>query len=158
MNRQPRLTASITIRAVPSAQIIDLRHQVLRQGLPRASAIFPGDDAPGAIHLAAFSGEKIIGCVTLHRNSFDHQAAFQLRGMAVEPSYQRHGIGALLLAEAERRALADGVTAIWANCRTPAVPFYKKNGWQIISAEFIIETAGPHFKMMKVIRASETPA
>jgi GNAT superfamily N-acetyltransferase len=158
MAREQTPHHEIVVRAVPAAQIIDLRHQVLRQGLPRASAIFPGDDDPGAIHLAAYAGDDLIGCATLHRNSFDHQAAFQLRGMAVAPSYQRHGIGALLLAEAERRAIADGVTTIWANCRTPAVPFYEKNGWQVISAEFIIETAGPHFKMMKVIRVSDTPA
>ena len=64
----------------------------------------------------------------------------------------------MLLAEAERLAITDGIATIWANCRTPAVPFYEKNGWQIISEEFVIETAGPHFKMMKVIRASDRPA
>jgi GNAT superfamily N-acetyltransferase len=158
MSGQEQSIGEIVIRAVPAAEIIDLRHQVLRQGLPRNTAIFPGDEEPGAIHLAAFSGDTLIGCATLHRNSFDHQAAYQLRGMAVAPSHQRHGIGALLLAEAERRVISQGVNTLRANCRTPAVPFYRKHGWQIISAEFIIETAGPHFKMMKIIRAADTPA
>jgi hypothetical protein len=27
------------------------------------------------------------------------------------------------------------------------VPFYQRHGWAVASDEFIVETAGPHFKM-----------
>ncbi len=134
------------IRQVPAAEIIDLRHRILRPGLPRESAIFPGDESPTAIHLAAFDGAVLIGCATLHRHPDN---TYQLRGMAVDTTNQRHGIGKLLLAQAERLAVQNAAPKIWANCRTPAVPFYQKQDWQIISEEFTIETAGPHFKMAK---------
>jgi GNAT superfamily N-acetyltransferase len=137
---------SHAVRLVTAAEIIDLRHRVLRAGLPRSMAIFPGDEDAAAIHLAAFDGIHLIGCATLHRQE---NGTYQLRGMAVESDRQRGGVGKLLLAEAERRAVANGARAVWANCRTPAVPFYAKFGWKIVSDEFIIETAGPHFKMVK---------
>lgn len=145
---------SIKIRQVNVAEIIDLRHRILRAGLPRSTAIFPGDEDAAAIHLAAFDGDQLLGCATLHRST---NGAYQLRGMAVDSARQRTGVGQLLLAEAERRALANGASSIWANCRAPAVPFYEKNGWNIISDEFIIETAGPHFKMTKSLTAKTNP-
>ena len=134
------------MQTVEIDQIIDLRHRILRVGLPRSAAVFSGDDAADAIHLAAYHGEALVGCASLHRRP-PHE--YQLRGMAVDSELQRHGIGGALLAEAERLAARSGAKAIWANCRTPAVPFYQKHGWEIISDEFLIETAGPHRKMRK---------
>jgi GNAT superfamily N-acetyltransferase len=139
---------SIQIQAVDVDRIIDLRHRILRPGLPRESALFTGDNAPGALHLAALENAEIIGCATLHLSTYNDQCAFQLRGMAVAESHQRSGIGGLLLAEADRRAIAAKINLIWANCRTAAVGFYQRHNWQIVSEEFIIETAGPHFKMV----------
>jgi GNAT superfamily N-acetyltransferase len=146
----PDMEKGIVVRTVAVEQIIDLRHRLLRQGLPRQSAIFTGDHDAAAIHLAAFDGDALIGCATLHRNRCEGTDAYQLRGMAVESAYQRHGVGRLLIAEAERQAWSVGM--MWANCRTPAVPFYEKCGWKIVSDEFVIETAGPHFRMVKQLR------
>ena len=138
--------AKIQVRAVDLETIVDLRHRILRNGLPRSTAIFTGDNDPESIHLAALAGQTLIGCATLHRKS---AKIYQLRGMAVETAHQRGGIGKALLAEAERLAAANGAESVWANCRTPAVPFYLRNGWLIVSDEFVVETAGPHFKMQK---------
>jgi GNAT superfamily N-acetyltransferase len=136
----------IRVRIVAVDQIIDLRHRILRDGLPRSAASFSGDDAADAIHLAAFDGDSLVGCATIHRKP---PREYQLRGMAVEASLQRHGVGSALLVEAERLAARNGAETIWANCRTPAVPFYLKHGWEVVSDDFIIETAGPHRKMRK---------
>jgi len=144
----------IKVREVNVAAIIDLRHRILRAGLPRSTAIFPGDEDAAAIHLAAFDGDQLLGCATLHRRA---DKTYQLRGMAVDSARQRTGVGQLLLAEAERRAVANAAPSIWANCRTPAVPFYEKNGWKIVSDEFVIETAGPHFKMIKSLSFPQCP-
>jgi len=143
--------SEIEIRKVPVSQIIDLRHRVLRAGLPRESAHFSGDDS--AVHFAALLEGRAVGCCTLMPSRHEGNAALQLRGMAVEPSLQRSGIGVKLLVEAEIEAKRRKIKTIWANCRTPAVPFYKRAGWQIISEEFQIETAGPHFKMVWAIVA-----
>jgi len=136
------------VRRAPLQTIIDLRHRMLRACLPRDTAIFAGEDQPDKLHFAAYIEGLVVGCASLHPSVYENRAAFQLRGMAVEKVYQGLGIGRALVEaiEDETRRLDIGV--IWANCRTPAVPFYKRMGWEIISDEFAIETAGPHFKMV----------
>ena len=69
--------------------------------------------------------------------------------MAVDPSLQRQGIGRKLLLAAESFVRTNAVKQLWCNARTPAVPFYQRHGWAIISGEFVIPTAGPHYKMTK---------
>jgi GNAT superfamily N-acetyltransferase len=136
-------------------EIIDLRHGVLRAGLPRESAKFPGDDDSQSVHLAAKVGTKVIGCATVLVNEWNGERACQLRGMAVDPAEQRRGVGRLLLAEVEGIAAEKKVGLLWANVRKIAVAFYQKCGWEIGSEEFEVPTAGPHFKMKKTF--SETP-
>jgi GNAT superfamily N-acetyltransferase len=141
----------IYIQRVHVERVIDLRHRVLRAGLPRDTAYFESDDAPRTIHLAALDDQIVIGCATVLFNSWKNQPACQLRGMAVEPKYERGGVGRLLLEEVDRVAAEAGVKILWANARTSAIGFYRKLGWKIESEEFDIPTAGPHFKISKVI-------
>ncbi len=94
---------------------------------------------------------KIIGCLTLMLRPQDGRIAMQLRGMAIDTAFQRQGVGHELLLEAERIVAAKGINLIWANCRTPAVGFYRKHGWTAISEEFEIPTAGPHVKMIRTL-------
>jgi GNAT superfamily N-acetyltransferase len=138
------------VRAVSGDQVIGLRHVILRQGLPREEAIFPGDEADTSIHLAAFADSAVIGCVTLHLNQWQGESAWQLRGMACRGDWQSRGVGRRLVEMAERRAL-DGVgpRLMWCNARVPASGFYRKMGWTVVSEEFEIPTAGPHVKMIK---------
>ena len=91
----------------------------------------------------------VIGCATALASRFEDQPALQVRGMAVDPMHHRRGIGRVLLIEIERLAVERGVMLLWANCRSPAVAFYTKAGWSVISDEFEIPTAGPHFKMIR---------
>jgi len=142
------LFRTFQVRRAPLEAIVDLRHRILRAGLPRETAIFPGEDLPDKLHFAAYMQGMVIGCATLHPAVFELQPAFQLRGMAVDPAYQRLGVGRELIAAAEACAQQVEISVLWANCRTPAVPFYEKMGWKIISDEFMVETAGPHFKMV----------
>lgn len=137
------------IRTAAASEVIDLRHKVLRAGLPRETAMFPGDDAPTARHFVAEVDGRIIGCVTLHLNEWNGERAWQLRGMAIEPTRQGSGIGAQLLCEAERSAAASEVKQMWCNARVPASGFYTKHGWTTESDEFDIPTAGPHIRMSK---------
>src|SRR6266700_1628599 len=85
----------VNIARASAIDVIDLRHAVLRAGLARESAIFPGDDEPTARHFVARAGDgSVVGCVTLHLNEWQGEPAFQLRGMAVDPGFQSRGIGA----------------------------------------------------------------
>jgi len=137
------------VRRVTPKDIIDLRHLVLRAGLPRESAIFEGDDDPDTTHFGAFAGEELVGCATILRNPLAGEPALQLRGMAVHPEWQQRGIGRRLLAAIDAAGRAAGIDLLWCNARKPATPFYRAHGWEIASEEFVVPTAGPHYKMIK---------
>lgn len=139
----------IRIERAVLAQIIDLRHRILRAGLPRETAIFAGDDAETARHYAAWQQGAVVGCATFHLNSFENEPAWQLRGMASEQGMQRKGIGAALLRFAENELRTSSTLLLWCNARVPAVGFYLKQGWAVVSEEFDIPTAGPHVRMRK---------
>ncbi len=140
---------SIKFERVEFAEIADLRYAVLCAGLPRDAANFPGDLDSTTVHLAAKDGLVVVACATVLVNQWEGRSACQLRGMAVDPGYQKCGLGGRLLAEIERVAVESGVGLIWANARTPAAEFYRKNGWEIVSEMFEIPTAGPHFTMVR---------
>ncbi|HWP40378.1 MAG TPA: GNAT family N-acetyltransferase [Tepidisphaeraceae bacterium] len=146
----------IEIRLAKLDQILDLRWRVLRTGLPRQTAIFEGDEEPTTRHLAAVLDGRVVGCATLLRRPWMNQPAWQLRGMAVEPQYQRRGIGTLLLQAIERIVRAEPHSLqLWCNARTPAIEFYRRHGWQCVGDEFVIPTAGPHYRMCKRLDAAE---
>ena len=141
------------IERADAGDVIDLRHAVLRGGLPRETAVFPGDDAPTAVHLVARrpANRTIVGCVTLHLNHWNGDTAYQLRGMAIDPTLQRRGIGAMLLSAVDGhvRSPDSPTRQLWCNARTPASGFYQAHGWTIVSGVFDIPSAGPHVKMTK---------
>lgn len=144
----------IRVRRARPDEVIDLRHEVLRAGLPRDTAIFPGDDAPDTVHVVAVDvGEEVVGCATMIKSTWDGQRAWQVRGMAVTPKLQRGGVGGLMLKQLQQIAQesAADVRLMWCNARSPAVGFYERHGWSIVSTEFVIETAGPHFKMVRTL-------
>jgi GNAT superfamily N-acetyltransferase len=156
------MTAKIEIRRVGVENILDLRHRILRAGLPPESARFEGDEAETTLHLAAFTvepaggaGRAAVGCLSLMLNCFHAEPAWQLRGMAVEEAHQGRGLGRELLAHAEAAAASQGQAGLlWCNARLPAAGFYQKHGWAIVSEVFEIPTAGPHVKMSKRLKSA----
>lgn len=144
------MNTRIDIRAASAGEVIDLRHAVLRDGLPRESAVFDGDDHPEALHFVAIDRGSIVGCVTLHPSTFNGEPAWQLRGMAVAPAVQRKGIGAALMETVQAVVASDPARRVlWCNARVPASGFYQRHGWQIVSEVFDIPSAGPHVRMTR---------
>jgi GNAT superfamily N-acetyltransferase len=142
----------MTIRPAKTEELIDLRHVILRKGLPRELAYFEGDDEPTTRHVVAEIDGRIVGCATILRRPWNGAPAYQLRGMAVVEGMQGHGIGTQLLVELERFVREEGFTLqVWCNARTPSSSFYEKHGWQIASKEFHIEHAGSHVKMTRLL-------
>ncbi len=144
----------IVMQEVDVYQILDLRHRVLREGLPRETAQFGGDEDPTTRHFASFLGDESdnpvgnpICCVSFLPSSLGGEPAWQLRGMATDPRYQGHGIGSGLLAYSETLLVQTGPSLFWCNAREPAIRFYRRHGWECISGIFVIPTAGFHRKM-----------
>lgn len=157
MNDASRSTPGLALRRAVVDELIDLRHAVLRQGLPRDEAVFGGDELPSARHYGAFLDGALLCCATLHLNPWEGGPAWQLRGMATAPAYRRRGVGRLLVRFLESDLLLDPAAPrlLWCNARTPALEFYRSLGWRVVSDVFDIPTAGPHVKMVK--RLSSTP-
>lgn len=100
------------------------------------------------LHLAAWAGERVVGCVSVMPRPYQGQPGWQVRGMAVDEGWQFRGIGRRLLGEAERRARQVRPDRLWCNARVTAIPFYQRQGWQVDSEPFDVPTAGPHVKMV----------
>lgn len=142
--------AGIEICRADAEAVIELRLMVLRAGLARESAVFAGDEDPRSRHWIAVFNGKTVGCVTLHASTWEESPAWQLRGMAVAPELRNGGVGAMLLRAVEGSVRSDSpMPMLWCNARVPAVNFYRKHGWRVVSEEFEVPTAGPHVKMLK---------
>ena len=139
----------VLVREARVTEILDLRHRILRHGLARTAAEFQGDELETTHHVAALADDHVVGCATILLSSWQGEAAWQLRGMAVDDDYQARGVGRLLVAELEKIARDSSRQLMWCNARTPAIGFYEKLGWKVMSGVFDVPTAGPHVKMLK---------
>lgn len=141
---------TLEVRRARVDEIFPLRHAVLRPGRPASASVYAEDDS--AVHIGAWDDGTLVGCATVFpdpwRGSADRPAdgaAWRLRGMAVDPSRHRAGIGRQVLAAIVNAATAGGAPLLWANARTTALPFYEANGWTVAGDEFTATDTGlPH--------------
>jgi GNAT superfamily N-acetyltransferase len=141
---------TVVVRRAAVAETIPLRHAVLRPGRPASASAYPEDDA--AVHLGAWDAAVLVGCATVFPDPWPgsdlvgpEPAAWRLRGMAVDPTRQRRGVGREVLAAAVAAARDAGAPLLWANARTTALGFYEKQGWRVAGAEYVTEDTGlPH--------------
>jgi GNAT superfamily N-acetyltransferase len=142
------------IRKIAAAETLPLRHAILRTGLPRETAVFPGDDAESSRHFGAFVGRQLVGVATIHHvpppDHPEHEgSAYQLRGMATAEKFRGQGIGGVLLGACIAAAQHTGASWLWCNARTPAAEFYARHGFAVQGGVFDIPTAGPHYRMLR---------
>lgn len=136
----------VRVQQVTAAETHSLRRQVLRGGDPDSVVEFPGDDAEGALHLAAFdpaggdtagdTAGDMVGIATFFPSPYEGSPAYQLRGMAVVEEWQGRGIGSQLLAAGVERLRSIGVGLVWANGRDSALGFYERHGWKVVGEQF----------------------
>ena len=119
-----------------SGDEVDLRLATLPQGV---AAIF-----------VAVAGPKILGCVTVQKNSLLHRERSDARITALEvsPEARVFGIGRKLVFEAERWARSQGcdrVEVTSGHSRTGAHEFYRKLGYEHTSLRFskMLQSCGP---------------
>ena len=143
--------AEASIRPISAEETIALRLPILRTGMQREDAIFPGDDAPDTAHFGAFAGTTLVGVVTVFPAPFPAQpetgGTWQLRGMATTAEVRGQGFGRELLRACHHHVKENGGTLLWCNARVPAQAFYEKAGWMPVGDVFEIPTAGPHIRM-----------
>ena len=125
---------------------LDLRFDVLREGLPRGTEHYPGiDEDPRTTFLCAYENGELIGCSTLQVDRREG-CNFRIRGMAVRPKHRNKGVGSKIVKGLQDFARSQD-SGIWCNARIKAVPMYERCGFVIISDLFEIEGIGLHHDM-----------
>lgn len=140
------------IKKINASDTYPIRHDILRKGKSIDSCKFIGDDDENSIHLGCYSGEKLIGIVSLFlvkNENFNQEKQYQLRGMAVLEEFQKYGIGTELILAAEKEITKLNTSLLWFNAREAAVPFYLKLNYKTFGTKFEINGIGSHYRMFK---------
>ena len=124
----------------------DLRYRILRQpwNQPIGSEKNEGDST--GIHLALFES-GIIKAVA--RLDVSGAKVSQVRFVAVEEACQGKGLGKLVMNEVEKIAISRGDTLLILHAREVALPFYKKQGYQLLEKSHLLFDKIQHFLMQK---------
>ncbi|GJM21382.1 MAG: N-acetyltransferase [Planctomycetota bacterium] len=137
---------------VSPADCLDLRSRILRPGQPLKACNYPGDADPRCLNAAVRLEDDgpLVAIGTLHHDPRDTDDAssevWRIRGMAVEESCRRQGLGAQVLKTLQAVAEARG-GGVWANVRTPAREFYAAHGFVAQGEEYELPGIGPHVLM-----------
>lgn len=145
---------------IPAAATHRLRQSVLRPHQPIEEMAFDGDLDPDTIHFGALEtpGSAPLAIASIYRKSppesflpahpaLATNAAWQLRGMATDPSIRGRGFGGQLLLHCLTHAAAHRGSIFWCNARTAYRGFYNHYGLQTFGPEFTPQGIGPHFFM-----------
>ena len=99
---------------------------------------------PTAVHLVAVEDGAVVGtCRLVLRDG-----VAMLGRMAVEPDRRGGGVGARILAAAERQARSEGMDAIRLHAQLPARPLYRRGGFGE-RGEVFVEAGIEHVTMEK---------
>jgi predicted GNAT family N-acyltransferase len=86
-----------------------------------------------AVHLVAVEGDEVVGTCRL---LIEPGATARFGRLCVRASARGTGVGALLLAEAEREARAAGATRIGMHAQTDALSLYRRAGFRPYGERF----------------------
>jgi predicted GNAT family N-acyltransferase len=126
------------IEEVTRDEVVPLRHEVLRTGLPIETARYPEDDSPQVFHLADREPDgTIIACVSFFPEDLGGEPGWRFRGMATRESRRNTGVGGRLLEAGVDEVVKRGGTLVWCNGRSAASAFYLRHGFKIISDEYV---------------------
>jgi len=135
----------VRVEEVPAEATHDLRWRVLRGSRPGAAVVFPEDSRPGAFHLAVGHDDTILAVASFSPEPTPYRpgrSAVRLRGMAVDWSFQHHGLGRLLVTTVVERLQAEGVDVLWCNARDSAGGFYARMGFEVVGDGFVLPESG----------------
>jgi len=129
------------------SKVVQLRSLVLRQPLGLRFSINDLKPDQHELIFALMLENKPVACVQIKPLS---KTQVKLRQMAINPDFQRRGLGKMLIQKVEAYLQTQGFRNIELNARKTALEFYQKSGYKIASDEFF-EIGLPHFKMIKKI-------
>jgi len=127
---------------------VKLRYAVLREplGLTYDEGVLATENED--FHIAAFSENELVGILLL--KPFHEQGMLKMRQVAVNPLWQRKGVGRNLVNFSEEFARKKGFKKIELHARENAIPFYTSLHY-IVEGDMFLEVGIPHKKMYKVL-------
>jgi GNAT superfamily N-acetyltransferase len=157
---EPRTAdTAVEVRPVPLAEVLPVRQRVLRPHQRVEDVEFQGDRRPGALHLGAFEGARLVGVASVlpdRHPVLPDGDAWRIRGMAVDEDARGRGVGGLLLQACVDHARSLGAALVWCNARVRAVAFYERHGFVVDGDVFDVDVIGPHVRMHRPLRRSVT--
>jgi predicted GNAT family N-acyltransferase len=145
----------VTVDEVAAEVTYALRRAILR---PDGGEIaWAGDEDPLTFHLAARTGNRVVGVVRFSPAPCPWRTAtapWQLRGMATDPTVRGTGAGRALVADGLARVAARGGDLVWCSARTPAVGFYERLGFAVVTETYDRPGIGPHVGMLIEVSSS----
>jgi GNAT superfamily N-acetyltransferase len=126
-------------------QMVGLREQLLRKPLGITFTSEELENEKDEVMIGSFDEEDMLGCCILTKVD---EHTVRLRQMAVQPEYQRKGVGASILSFAENLARDKGYKYLIMHARDTAIGFYEKFGYKIKGNPFT-EVGLPHHVMQK---------
>jgi predicted GNAT family N-acyltransferase len=151
----PPSIGGVTIEPVTAEQVRPLRHAVLRPHQSPEELVYPGDDAPRTLHVAATgTGGEIVGVATISQEPHPRAPRagdWRVRGMATVPEVRGRRVGAGLLQACVEHARAQGGARVWCTARTTAAGFYTGQGFVVEGDEFELPGIGLHVLMSSAV-------
>ena len=128
--------------------LVEFRRRILRTplGLDFTPEQLAKEQAD--IQIGAYLDGQLVGCAVLSAVDESHGLVVRLRQMAVDPDRRGRGVGAEILAFAEKLAAERGYREIVLHARETAAPFYERAGY-VPTGEIFMEVTIPHRKMVK---------
>lgn len=126
-------------------QMVTLREQLLRKPLGMTFTSEELDNEKDEVMIGSFDEEDMLGCCILTKVD---ENTVRLRQMAVQPEYQRKGVGASIMSFAENLARDKGYKYLIMHARDTAIGFYEKFGYKIKGDSFT-EVGLSHHVMQK---------
>jgi len=146
------VSAPITVDEVAAEVTYALRAAVLR---PDGGEItWAGDEDPATFHLAAHSGDRLVGVVRFSPAPCPWRTAtapWQLRGMATDAELRGAGVGRAMVADGLGRVLARGGDLVWCHARVTAAGFYERMGFTAVTGEYDKPGIGLHVGMVRSV-------
>ena len=127
-------------------QYYDLRWRILRKPWNQPEGSEKDKIEDECIHIIAKDNDNVIGVGRLQFNSKDEA---QIRYMAVEPDYEKQGVGKKIVGALEGYVKENKRTMITLDAREPAVGFYEKLGYTKKEKTYLLFNKIQHYKMRK---------
>ena len=124
-----------------------LRWEVLRQPWQQPQGTEKDTLEDDAVHAAAFIDNELIGVGRLNIE----QGIGKIRFMATAAKAERNGVAKMIVQYLEHKAKESGISIIQLNAREIAVPFYEKQGYQLIQKGHLLYGEIQHYVMEKII-------